>query len=85
VIVHDSAQLGRLIRSRRQEAGLTATRAAELAKVSRRLLTELERGRRRNVGLGTVFRILELLGLRVEVDARGSSATRNATQDRRGA
>ena len=85
MIIHDSAQLGRLIRTRRQEVGLTATRAAELAKVSRRLLTELERGRRRNVGVAAVFRVVELLGLSVDVEARGFSAVREASHGRRGA
>jgi len=85
MIIHDSAQLGRLIRTRRQEVGLTATRAAELAKVSRRLLTELERGRRRNVGVAAVFRVLELLGLSVDVEARGFAAVREASHGRRGA
>lgn len=85
MIIHDSAQLGRLIRTRRQEVGLTATRAAELAKVSRRLLTELERGRRRNVGVAAVFRVVELLGLSVDVEARGFAAVREASRGRRGA
>jgi len=85
MIIHDSAQLGRLIRTRRQEVGLTATRAAELAKVSRRLLTELERGRRRNVGVAAVFRVVELLGLSVDVEARGFAAVREASHGRRGA
>jgi transcriptional regulator with XRE-family HTH domain len=85
MIVHDSAQLGRLIRTRRQEVGLTATRVAELAKVSRRLLTELERGRRRNVGVAAVFRVVELLGLSVDVEARGFAAVREASRGRRGA
>ncbi len=71
MVVHTLADLGKLIRARREEVGLTTTQAAELAGVSRRLLTELERGKRRNVGTGAVFKILELLGLRIDVERRG--------------
>ena len=70
-MVRNVAELGAIIRAKRREAGLTATQAAHLAGVSRRLLIELERGKRRNVGTAGVFRILELLGLEVDVSARG--------------
>lgn len=72
-MIRDVAGLGRLIRARRQEVGLTIVEAARIAGVSRRLLIELERGRRRNVGAAAVFRILELLGLRVDIERRGLS------------
>lgn len=75
MIIHNSSDLGRLIRERRETVGLTATQAAKLAGVSRRLLIELERGRRRNVGVLAVFRILELLGLSMEVKPRGLPGT----------
>ena len=78
MVVHDTAALGRLIRQRREAVKLTTTQAAELAGVSRRLLIELERGKRRNVGLGAVFRILEILGLRMDVEPRGLPGTRSA-------
>lgn len=68
-------RLGALIRSRRKEAKLTATRAAALAKVSLRLLIEVERGKRPNVGLSAVLRILEILGLDLEVRPRGLPGT----------
>ena len=75
MVIHNLADLGKLIRARRKEVGLTTTQAAEMAGVSRRLLTELERGKRRNVGAGAVFKILELLGLRIDVDRRGLPGT----------
>lgn len=71
MVIRSTSDLGRLIRERRREAGFTIVEAARLAGVSRRLLLELERGRRRNVGAAAVFRILELLGLRVDVQRRG--------------
>lgn len=74
--IHDTAELGKLIRQRREDAGLTATRAAQLAGVSRRLLIELELGKRRNVTMRTVLRLLELLGLEMEVGPRGLPGTR---------
>ena len=73
MLVRNVVGLGRVIRLRRKEAGLTADEAARLAGVSRRLLIELERGRRPNVGAAAVFRILELLGLRVDVEPRGGA------------
>ena len=73
MLIRDVAGLGRLIRARREEVGLTIVEAARVAGVSRRLLIELERGRRPNVGAAAVFRILELLGLRVDIERRGLS------------
>lgn len=58
MLVTSARELGSLIRNRRQEAGLTATEAADLAGVSRRLLLEVERGKRSNVGFTAVMRIL---------------------------
>jgi len=85
MIVHDAGQVGRLIRDRRREVGLTAARTAELAGVSRRLLTELERGKRRNVGVAAVFRVLELLGLKVDVTVRNVTGAPVLDRGQRGA
>ncbi len=71
-------ELGALIRERRQAVGLTGARTAELARVSRRLLLELERGKRPNVALATVLRILTVLGLEVDVRPRGLPGTSRA-------
>jgi transcriptional regulator with XRE-family HTH domain len=77
MIIHKTADLGRIIRDRRQQAGMTAAQAAELAGVSRRLWTELELGKRHQAGLGTVLRILETLGLGIDVEPRGLPGTRS--------
>jgi transcriptional regulator with XRE-family HTH domain len=69
--IHTVRQLGATIRSRRNEAKLTATETAALAHVSRRLLIELERGKRPNVGFQALGRVLQVLGLDLEVTPRG--------------
>ena len=76
MLVTSARELGSLIRDRRQETGLTATEAAGLAGVSRRLLLEVERGKRPNVGFAAVMRILALLGLELDVSPRGLPGTR---------
>jgi transcriptional regulator with XRE-family HTH domain len=72
-------QLGTTIRTRRKDVQLTATEAAALARVSRRLLVELEGGKRPNVGMSAVLRILAVLGLDLEVKPRGLPGTRAGT------
>ena len=74
--ISNARQLGAAIRERRKEAHLTATQAASLARVSRRLLVELEGGKRPNVGFGALLRILDVLGLDLEVKVRGLPGTR---------
>jgi transcriptional regulator with XRE-family HTH domain len=80
MVIHDITDLGRMIRERRKAVDLTATQAAEMAQVSRRLLIELERGKRRNVGMSAVLRILELLGLEMEIEPRGLPGTRRSVR-----
>jgi transcriptional regulator with XRE-family HTH domain len=70
MVIHRTIDLGRLIRMRREEAGLTLLKTAQLAGVSRRLLAELELGKRHQVALSAVLRILEILGLRIDVERR---------------
>lgn len=67
--------LGSRIRERRDETRLTAEQVAELARVSRRLLLELEQGKRSNVGFSNVLRILQVLGLRLDIAPRGLPGT----------
>jgi len=63
--------LGKQVRQRRRAVGLAANEAAVLAGVSRRLLLELEQGKRSNVGFSKVLQILTLLGFRIELKLRG--------------
>jgi transcriptional regulator with XRE-family HTH domain len=78
--VREARELGSLIRQRRDEVGLTATQAAGFAKVSRRLLIELERGKRPNVSFSAVLRILEYLGLEMDVTRRGLPGVRSSSR-----
>lgn len=72
--VSSPADLGKEIRAQRKKAGLTLTAAAELMGVSRRLLVELENGKR-EAALPTVFAILRALGLEVFVGERRGATT----------
>ena len=74
--ISNARQLGAAIRARRKETRLTSSQAASFAGVSRRLLVELEGGKRPNVGFGALTRILEVLGLDLEVSVRGLPGTR---------
>ena len=74
--ISNARQLGAAIRARRKETRLTATQAASFARVSRRLLTEVEGGKRQNVSFSAVIRILDVLGLDLEVRVRSLPGTR---------
>ncbi len=63
--------IGRLLRERRQQTGLDQQTAATRAKVGRRLLVELEAGKRPNVSFATLVRLLGLFGFELEVRQRG--------------
>jgi len=64
--------LGGLIRKKRKESGVDQARAAGLAGVGIRFLSELERGKP-TVELGKVLKVLERLGLEVWILPRGKS------------
>jgi HTH-type transcriptional regulator/antitoxin HipB len=83
--IQNSTHLGTLVRARRAEAGLTLTEAAGLLGVGRRLLIELEQGRR-HASLQTVLKVLHGLGLELVVETRrvgsGSPATAGTASSR---
>jgi len=81
--ISTARQLGAAIRTRRKEARLTATQAGVLARVSRRLLVEVEGGKRPNVGFSALLRILEVLGLDLEVRVRSLPGTETPSGRRR--
>ena len=74
--IRNARQVGSAIRTRRKEVELTAAQVAALARVSRRLLVEVEGGKRPNVGFSALLRILDVLGLDLEVKGRGLPGTR---------
>jgi transcriptional regulator with XRE-family HTH domain len=79
VRIYDLEELGQQIRTQRRELGLTQADAAGLGGVSQVLWSDIERGKRENVSLGTVLRILQTLGLDLELTARRSSAPEEGT------
>ena len=67
--IQNPTDLGKLIRARRAEAGLTLTEAAGLLGIGRRFLIELEHGRR-HASIHTVLKVLHGLGLELVVETR---------------
>lgn len=77
-IVSNIRQLGSAVRARRRAARLPSSEVASLARVSRRLLLEVETGKRPNVAFSAVIRVLDVLGLDLEVRTRSLPGTRSA-------
>lgn len=76
--IHELADLGQILRSSRQRLGLTQAHAAQLTGISTRLWSECETGRRTGVSLDVVIRMLQVVGLDLQItprDARGAEAT----------
>lgn len=69
--VSGPADVGKLVRRRRKEFGATQARAAGLANVGVRFLSELERGKP-TVELGKALQVLRRLGLDVTVVPRNA-------------
>lgn len=71
-LVQDLSELGRVVRFRRLEEKLTLDEAAGRFGVGRRLLVEMERGKR-NVRASTLLDLVQLLGYDVVLRRRGST------------
>jgi len=71
------ADLGSLIRERRKKLGLDQAELAHRARVSRLWLSQVERGKPR-AAVGLVLRTLQVLGVRLLVDAERASARGSA-------
>lgn len=69
--VRTPAELGALVRDHRKRLGATQIELAALADVGPRFIVELERGKP-TLELGKVLRVLERLGLIVELRDRGA-------------
>jgi HTH-type transcriptional regulator / antitoxin HipB len=69
--IRTPAELGALVRDHRKRLGATQIELAALADVGPRFIVELERGKP-TLELGKVLRVLDRLGLRVEVHGRGA-------------
>lgn len=72
-IIYDLQDLGALVAARRKELGFTLDEASQRLGVGRRLLSELEHGKR-SVGADTLLRILNLFGFDVLVRSRRIAA-----------
>lgn len=73
--ISDPSQLGRWVRHKRKELGVDQVRAAGLAGVGVRFLSELERGKP-TVELGKVLQVIERLGLELHLRPRGAGNDR---------
>ena len=67
--IADVAALGKAIRARRKQLGLTQTELAAAARTSLRFVSEVERGKE-TARLAGVFRLLDALGLSLWTQAR---------------
>jgi y4mF family transcriptional regulator len=67
--IASASALGRLIRAKRRQIGMTQTEASALAGVGIRFLSELENGKA-TAELGKVLQVLARLGLVLEIRPR---------------
>ena len=70
--IHESADLGRILRECRRSAGLTQGEAARLTGVSTRLWSECEQGKREQIGFATALRMLQTVGADLDAQPRRS-------------
>jgi HTH-type transcriptional regulator/antitoxin HipB len=77
--VSNLGDIGRLVRIRREAAGLTLDEAAALLGVGRRFLIELEHGKRR-ANVETLLRVLHALGLEMVIEVRRPAMTATSVE-----
>jgi HTH-type transcriptional regulator / antitoxin HipB len=70
--ISNPVELGKLVRDRRKQAGMTLKDAAAMAGVGVRFLSELERGKS-TLQIGLAIKVLALFGLELYVHARGEA------------
>jgi HTH-type transcriptional regulator/antitoxin HipB len=73
MLITSARDLGLYVRDRRHDLGLTQSRLAAAAGVSRRWLAGLESGKA-TTQVGLVFRTLDALGLRLDARPDGPAA-----------
>ena len=66
MIINNIEELGKLIREKRKEQGLTQKDLALTVGIGVRLLVELEKGTR-GVKIDTVVKICQFLGLKIDI------------------
>jgi y4mF family transcriptional regulator len=67
--IKTSEDLGKVIRERRKAAKLTQKKAAALAGIGVRFLSELERGKP-TAQIGKTLKVAQLLGLEIRINER---------------
>lgn len=67
--IKTSEDLGKVIRQRRKAAKLTQKKAAALAGIGIRFLSELERGKP-TAQIGKTLKVAQLLGLEIQINER---------------
>ena len=70
MILRTTSDLARLVRERRRELGLTQEELANLTALHRTSISLFERGKRMG-GLDSILRIVNTLGMDLEVRTRG--------------
>jgi HTH-type transcriptional regulator/antitoxin HipB len=63
-------ELGVLVRKVRAAKGLSQEKAAGLAGVGRRFLSELESGKKETLEFGLILQVLNRLGIKVKLEAK---------------
>lgn len=69
-LARDPAEIGKIVRQARKEAGLRQAQAAALCGVGTRFLSDLENGKP-TLHLGKVLKVLHGFGLRVSIHRKG--------------
>lgn len=67
--IHDSKEIGAIIRELRKESKLTQAKAAAMCNVGSRFLSDLENGKA-TIQIGKALRVLNAFGLRVILKRR---------------
>lgn len=71
-VIHNSSELGKVVRHRRKKLGLTQAALAAVAGVGVRFVSELERGKR-TAEFQRVLNVLHVLGMNLELVARAEA------------
>jgi y4mF family transcriptional regulator len=77
--MRSTKDLADAIRGRRLDLGLTQTQLANRARVSRKWVSGVETGKS-SVDTGLVLRVLDALGLRIELIAAATTSTKSPQQ-----
>jgi HTH-type transcriptional regulator/antitoxin HipB len=67
--VHSAQDIGKLVKAKRKQDGLTQTELAELCQIGTRFLSELENGKP-TLHFDKVMLVLQNLGLQMSVESR---------------